>query len=211
MAISKMVKLTVVVAAVALSACGGNDAADDSTTLPPGAVPTSNAAPTSTTLPANVETGEVPVSETLDPAGSNVGGTVGRSYLDDTYPTELTGIVGLAVADLADRLAIDESAITVVLVEEVAWSDRSLGCPQPGMSYAQVITDGLRFVLEADGVLYDYRSGDSSDPALCVQAPDKDQSRAGMFELTEDGDIIFVPNPVKETGPPTEGPNPPDK
>ena len=211
MAIGKMLKLTVVVAAVALSACGGNDAADDATTLLPGTVPTSNAAPTTTTQTASPETGEVPVSETLDPAGSVVGGTVGRSYLDDTYPSELTGIIGLAVADLADRLSIDESAITVVLVEEVVWSDGSLGCPQPGMSYAQVVTDGLRIVVEADGALYDYRSGGSADPTLCVKAPDKDQTRAGMFDVTEDGDIIFVPNPVKETGTPTEGLDPPDK
>lgn len=213
MSLSKVLGSVVVFGAVVLSACGGtgDDAADESSTTQSAAETTTSAAPAQTTQPGNPETGEVPVSETLEPAGSIEGGTVGRSYLDDTYPTELTGIIGLAITDLAGRLAIDEAAVTVVLVEEVVWSDGSLGCPQPGMSYAQVVIDGLRIVVEADGVLYDYRSGDSSDPVLCVKAVDKDQTRAGMFELTEDGDIIFVPSPVKETGTPTEGIDPPDK
>lgn len=214
MSLGKILGPVVVAGAVVLSACGGTggDAAvDESSTTQPAAETTTSAAPAQTTQPEDPETGEVPVSETLDPAGSVVGGTVGRSYLDDTYPTELTGIIGLAATDLAGRLTIDESAVTVVLVEEVVWSDASLGCPQPGMSYAQVVTDGMRIVLEADGALYDYRSGGTSDPVLCIKATDKDDTRAGMFELTEDGDIILVPNPVNETGTPTEGIDPPDK
>jgi hypothetical protein len=40
-----------------------------------------------------------------------------------------------AVADLADRLGVEESIITVASVEEVTWSDGSLGCPEPGMMH----------------------------------------------------------------------------
>jgi hypothetical protein len=151
------------------------------------------------------------VSEILDPAGNVTGGSVGRSYLADDFPQELTGIVGLAVADLAGRLGIAEAAITVVLVEEVVWGDSSHGCPQPGMSYTQVLTDGLRIILEAGGQLYDYRSGGLSDPKLCVQAVDKDESRAGIFELTPEGEIIYIPSPGSDPVKPTDGLNPPDK
>ncbi len=213
MSVGRMLGSIMVVGAVALSACSGNaeDAETEPLTTEAGVAPASSVAPTSTSQPVNLETGEVPMSETLDPAGSIVGGSVGRSYVAAAYPTELTGIVGVAITDLAGRLAIDELAITVVLVEEVVWSDGSHGCPQPGMSYTQALTDGLRIVLEADGVLYDYRSGGSSDPALCVQSVDKDETRAGMFELTPEGEVIPVPIPDKETGTPTEGINPPDE
>lgn len=64
----------------------------------------------------------------------------------------------LAVADLAGRLGIAKSAVKVLLVEAVEWPDASLGCPQPGMMYGQVITPGYRIVLEAAGRSYDYRA-----------------------------------------------------
>jgi hypothetical protein len=198
---------------LALAACSveADDTALPSTTTP--APVDSTAAPeqTSTTQPTPTEAEEVPTRQTLDPAGSVDGGTVSRSYIDGTHPPGLAGIVGLAISDLADRLAIDESAISVVLVEEVVWSDASLGCPRPGMAYAQVLTDGMRIVLEADGLLYDYRSGGVADPVLCEQAVDKDNSRGGIFELTEEGGVIFVPTPGGDGSKPPEGIDPPDK
>ncbi len=56
-----------------------------------------------------------------------------------------------AVTDLAARLGIDESAVTVVSVEEVTWSDGSLGCPEPGMMYTQALENGSLIVLEVAG------------------------------------------------------------
>lgn len=65
----------------------------------------------------------------------------------------------LAVAHLAQQLGISPDAITVVTIEEVTWPDASLGCPQPGMMYAQVLTPGYRLVLEAAGKTYEYHAG----------------------------------------------------
>ncbi len=62
-------------------------------------------------------------------------------------------------SDLAQRLGIEEDGITVVSVTHVEWPDSGLGCPQPGMSYLQVITPGLKVVLEALGQEYVYHSG----------------------------------------------------
>lgn len=85
-------------------------------------------------------------------------------------PTYVTGAVqtpaprpqDLAVTDLAQRLGVATTAITVRSVESVEWPDASLGCPQPGMMYAQVITPGFRIVLEANGKHYEYHSGTGS-------------------------------------------------
>ena len=67
--------------------------------------------------------------------------------------------VELAVTELAGQLGIAAEEITVRSVEAVEWPDASLGCPQPGMMYAQVITPGYRIVLEVDGKSYEYHTG----------------------------------------------------
>jgi hypothetical protein len=56
----------------------------------------------------------------------------------------------------------------VVSSEEVTWRDASLGCPQPGMNYAQMLTNGTRIVLEAAGQQYNYHSGSHGAPFLCA-------------------------------------------
>ena len=63
-----------------------------------------------------------------------------------------------ATDDLARRMGVSASEIALVGVEEVEWRDSSLGLARPGMMYAQVITPGLRVVLEANGKEYAYHS-----------------------------------------------------
>jgi hypothetical protein len=75
--------------------------------------------------------------------------------------------VSLAVEDLMRRLNVDRSAIIVVSVEDVTWSDSALGCPQPDYGYAQVLTPGQRIRLEAGGRVYSYHSGPTGPPAYC--------------------------------------------
>ena len=75
--------------------------------------------------------------------------------------------VGEAVDDLAAMIGIAPSAVEVVSVEMVVWPDGSLGCPQPGMAYPQVLQDGLRIRLAVDGITYQYHSGGRRAPFLC--------------------------------------------
>lgn len=78
------------------------------------------------------------------------------------------GFVAMAIADLANRLDIPESDITVRVAELVVWPDGALGCPQPGMAYTQVLVDGSRAVLEAGDKEYHYHGGGNRpDPFLC--------------------------------------------
>lgn len=68
--------------------------------------------------------------------------------------------VEAARKDLAQRLMVPEASIEQVgPVEEVTWPDASLGCPEPGMIYAQVLTPGYRFKLQGGGQVYTYHSG----------------------------------------------------
>jgi hypothetical protein len=78
-------------------------------------------------------------------------------------------MVAAAKADLAARLGLSEADITVQSVEPVEWPDTSLGCPQPGMMYAQVITPGYQVLLQATGEVYDYRTTAGRLLVLCEQ------------------------------------------
>ena len=64
-----------------------------------------------------------------------------------------------AVADLAARLERPASAIEIESVIETDWRDSSLGLPEPGRMYAQVITPGLRITLSAGDSIYRYHVG----------------------------------------------------
>lgn len=75
-----------------------------------------------------------------------------------------------AVADLAQRLSIPVEEVTVVEMREVTWPDAGIGCPQPGMNYAQVLTEGVLIRLEAGGQSYDYHGAAGRDPFLCDRA-----------------------------------------
>jgi hypothetical protein len=79
-------------------------------------------------------------------------------------------VVELARQDLAEGLGVDPQAIEVVSVEKVEWRDTSLGCPEPGMMYAQVITPGYRVVLQVEGETYEYHTGESRSAVACGQA-----------------------------------------
>lgn len=72
-----------------------------------------------------------------------------------------------ARADLARRLAVEESSIETVSTQQVTWSDGSLGCPEPGEFYTQALAEGIRIVLEHDGRFYDYHAGPDGEPFLC--------------------------------------------
>ncbi len=60
---------------------------------------------------------------------------------------------------LANWLGISSEEIEVVEVEEVEWPDTSLGCPEPGMAYLQVIVPGCRVVMRVNDDVYEYHWG----------------------------------------------------
>lgn len=87
-----------------------------------------------------------------------------------------------AAQDLAQRLAIPVEEVTVVEVAEVEWPDASVGCPQPGMMYAQVITPGQLITLQAGGQTYSYHSGRGGQPFLCENPAAQGVQKAAPFD-----------------------------
>jgi hypothetical protein len=67
------------------------------------------------------------------PAGENV--------TTASVPREVRRAV---VADAARRFEVAESAVVLSRAEQVTWNDGSLGCPQPGQMYPQMLVRGFR-------------------------------------------------------------------
>lgn len=83
-----------------------------------------------------------------------------------SIPAGSQAAVDAAVAELARQAAVDAGEISVVSVEATDWPDPSLGCPEPGLMYPQVITPGYRVVLEAQGATYEYHTDASGQRAV---------------------------------------------
>lgn len=89
----------------------------------------------------------IPIPTPLDPAGQQ--------------------IVTQASENLARRLGVGVDQVELGVAETVAWPDTSLGCPQPGTAYAQVITPGYRIVLTAGGKTYEYHADTRRRAVYC--------------------------------------------
>ncbi len=68
-----------------------------------------------------------------------------------------------ARVDLAGRLKIDPSEITVTGMTPVTWDDLSLGCPQIGKEYKQTAVEGFVIKLECRGRRYEYHSNNEGN------------------------------------------------
>ena len=84
---------------------------------------------------------------------------------NDTFPAE---IEAAARKFLAGELEVDEGDLRLESSEGVQWSDASLGCPQEGMLYAQVITPGYKLVFDLSGTLRAvHTNSDGSHMVVC--------------------------------------------
>jgi hypothetical protein len=74
-----------------------------------------------------------------------------------------------AIADLSEQTGAPTDEISLVSMEAVEWSDASLGCPQEGFMYAQVITPGYLIILAAQGQEYEYHTDQTTNVVLCQE------------------------------------------
>jgi hypothetical protein len=74
------------------------------------------------------------------------------------------------LTDLQEREGVDREGIVIERAEAVVWPDGSIGCPQPGLMYPQVLTPGYFVVLRVGDDLYNYHAGESGGFKLCEQS-----------------------------------------
>lgn len=63
----------------------------------------------------------------------------------------------VAISTVAAQTGLAPDQLNIISSEAVNFSDASLGCPQPGMAYPQVITPGYRVLVEGGGQSFDVR------------------------------------------------------
>lgn len=71
---------------------------------------------------------------------------------------DIDHLIAKAKMDLAARLKIDSSQINLISTAKKDWPDSSLGCPEEGKFYSQIVTSGYLIVLEAEGSQYNYHT-----------------------------------------------------
>ncbi|NOR83667.1 MAG: hypothetical protein GQ526_09260 [Ardenticatenales bacterium] len=101
-------------------------------------------------------------------------------------------LVELATADLQERLAVSSDEIALQSVKATDFPDASLGVPEPGKMYAQVITPGYVIRLVVNGAVYEYHG--SGDRVVFV--PTSSPTPAPVYQevnIPEAGLVFRVP------------------
>jgi hypothetical protein len=75
--------------------------------------------------------------------------------------------VAAARTALATRMDAQRSEIDVVSITAKEWGDTSLGCPEEGKSYLQIITSGYIVILEYKGEWYTYHTDEIGRAVTC--------------------------------------------
>ena len=115
---------------------------EDSTASP-------NAEPASTLLPTS------PTSESTT-SSTSIPGEAGMQTLIDK-----------AMADLSQRFAIPLNEISLLESTSVVWPDGSLGCPEEGMEYAQVLVPGYLIRLKSGDQEFEYHTSRGTEVVYC--------------------------------------------
>jgi len=77
-------------------------------------------------------------------------------------------LIEKAKSDLAQRTGIPTEEISLDYFAYITWPNASLGCPEPGMAYADVLVDGYQILLRAGLDVYSYHGASSGNgPFLC--------------------------------------------
>jgi len=136
--------------------------------------------PVSTQLPVMVS-----ILDTVNPNVCNWMHAINACFTDGQPPAgiplfDYTGLFQMAREHL-ERFGIRWESVKILDVEKVDWGDASLGNPEPGMMYAQVITPGFRMSLAADGGTYIFHT--SMDRVVFVGQPWRVDIRGLVTEI----------------------------
>lgn len=147
-----------------VASCGGDDD-QSATTSPDTEVTIVTTQPPSSGKPAPPTSLPGSVPTTPRSTAPSTSGTTPDSSMP---PTPITSVEA-AIADLAARVGVEPSTITVVDHRDVTWADGSLGCPRPDMSYIQVLTPGALLVLATgNGTRFEYHAGSRLEWFYCA-------------------------------------------
>lgn len=158
-------------AAVACSSGENDTAAGDGDALPAASLPVNTSTTIEPTEPdaAVEEPGEltsITILDTLNLDECDFIHAINACFTEgampaDINPGEVMDVYFQAREMLAGVLSIDPSSAKIASIERVEWPDSSLGVPEPGTFYIQVITPGFKMVMELEGKQYVFHTSTS--------------------------------------------------
>jgi hypothetical protein len=77
------------------------------------------------------------------------------------------GVRRAVVADAAKRFNVAESEVVLARAERLTWSDGSLGCPEPGLAYTQMLVAGFRVDATTSAGTLTYHTDSRGKVASC--------------------------------------------
>ena len=83
---------------------------------------------------------------------------------------EAAAAVDAAKQDAAAHLGVTLDQLSVAQVDAREWSDASLGCPQPGQLYSQVITPGFLILITSGNRQLEYHTDMRARVQLCRES-----------------------------------------
>src|SRR5437588_4764120 len=97
-------------------------------------------------------------------SASAITAPAGEASMKNEVPQPILESITKEVAAVAK---VGREQLVIVRAESVVWNDGSLGCPEPGMMYTQMLVNGYWIVIEAAGKQYDFRVGRGGSFRLC--------------------------------------------
>ena len=169
----------VAIAAIACEPASPAAAPSPSDGEPPASTPIATIEP-----PQPSVTGPISILDTMDPDQCSFMHNINACFSDGEPPADLRmgsylEVFHLARFDAVERFGLNLEAIVIRNVEAAEWGDTSLGNPEPGMVYAQVIVPGFKLVLESreTGATFIYHTStdrvvfvDNTDPVGIVDS-----------------------------------------
>ncbi|MGD8586020.1 MAG: hypothetical protein PVH65_09390 [Chloroflexota bacterium] len=177
--------LALVLMAMILAACAPAETGDDSRTVGPDAteeMEERTATPNETAVPVEPAMTDSPApTPTLTRPTVEIAPetTTKPAPPEEIYPMpddatavppddpRALALIDKATTDLAQRTGVPEEEIVLAEFRYVTWPNTSLGCPEPGMAYADMLVDGYLIMLRAGLGVYSYHGAVDSSPFLC--------------------------------------------
>jgi hypothetical protein len=131
-------------------------------------VPTPVATPAATPIAPVATPSPVPTA-TPPPASFTPMPTPDASSTPSPGP-QLLPPVDAALREASFYLGMPRDRLRLERVESRTWSDSSLGCPQPGRVYLQVITPGYLVVISGAGQRLEYHTNERDSVVLCASS-----------------------------------------
>lgn len=82
-------------------------------------------------------------------------------------PPEASQAVDAALQDAAAHLSVSRDQLKVSQVASQQWNDASLGCPQPGQLYSQIVTPGFVVMITSGSHQLEYHTDTRGRVTLC--------------------------------------------